>query len=95
MGRYSSAEAIIDNNYQPPLPHLHDFYLLAIEAIMKRAREGNDESERPRKVIRVPAVDRLSRLSDELLVRILSFSSVPTLLTCQRYFCLHAFTYNT
>jgi hypothetical protein len=50
---------------------------------MKRTREDADYSEQPAKVRRVPAIDRLSKLSDELLVRILSFVPIPTLLVCQ------------
>jgi hypothetical protein len=52
---------------------------------MKRAREEEGVEERPRKILRVPAIDRISNLSDELLVRILSFGTVSDLLTCQRY----------
>ncbi|KAF2688600.1 hypothetical protein K458DRAFT_384781 [Lentithecium fluviatile CBS 122367] len=50
---------------------------------MKRTREGDACSEQPGKVRRVEAKDRLSNLSDELLIRILSFAPVPTLLVCQ------------
>lgn len=49
---------------------------------MKRTRDGDDSSQRSAKARRVE--DRLSRLSDELLVRILSFGSIRTLLLCQR-----------
>jgi hypothetical protein len=49
---------------------------------MKRTRDEDDSSERPAKARRVE--DRLSRLSDELLVRILSFGAIRTLLVCQR-----------
>ncbi|KAJ4289723.1 hypothetical protein N0V90_011053 [Kalmusia sp. IMI 367209] len=51
---------------------------------MKRAREDDGWSEQPRKVRRIPATDRISNLSDEILVRILSFVPVPSLLLCQR-----------
>lgn len=51
---------------------------------MKRSREVDDEVEPPAKVRRVARVDRLSKLSDELLVRILSFLPVSSLLTSQR-----------
>ncbi|KAH7412166.1 F-box domain-containing protein [Phaeosphaeria sp. MPI-PUGE-AT-0046c] len=50
---------------------------------MKRAHEDCD-GERPTKVRRVVKVDRLSKLSDELLVRILSFVPTESLLLCQR-----------
>jgi len=52
---------------------------------MKRTREGDDHENHPAKVRRVSRVDTLSKLSDELLVRILSFIPVPSLLVCQRY----------
>ena len=51
---------------------------------MKRSRAVDDEVESPAKVRRVARVDRLSKLSDELLVRILSFLPVSSLLTSQR-----------
>ncbi|KAH7089931.1 F-box domain-containing protein [Paraphoma chrysanthemicola] len=51
---------------------------------MKRAREDCDGEQPPPKVRRVARKDRLSQLSDELLVRILSFVTVPQLLVCQR-----------
>jgi hypothetical protein len=53
--------------------------------IMKRAREEEDVDDRPAKVQRFSKLDRLSRLSEELLVRILTFIPVPSLLVCQRY----------
>lgn len=52
---------------------------------MKRAREDCDGELPPPKVRRVINFDRLSKLSDELLVRILSFVPVDSLLVCQRY----------
>jgi hypothetical protein len=54
---------------------------------MKRAREDCDgcDEEHPAKVRRVIKIDTLSKLSDELLVRILSFVPVDSLLVCQRY----------
>ncbi|KAF2711008.1 hypothetical protein K504DRAFT_475871 [Pleomassaria siparia CBS 279.74] len=51
---------------------------------MKRTRDEDDSSGRPAKLRRVPNEDRLSKLSDELLIRILSFGTVHTLLLCQR-----------
>lgn len=51
---------------------------------MKRVREDYDGETHPAKVRRVIKLDRLSKLSDELLVRILSFVPVDTLLVCQR-----------
>ncbi|KZM26716.1 uncharacterized protein EKO05_0008794 [Ascochyta rabiei] len=51
---------------------------------MKRSREVDDELEPVVKARRVAKVDRLSRLSDELLVRILSFLPVSSLLVSQR-----------
>jgi hypothetical protein len=52
---------------------------------MKRAREDCDGEEHPAKVRRLANTDQLSKLSDELLVRILSFVPVTSLLVCQRY----------
>ena len=60
-----------------PLSHIH-------LVTMKRAREDCD-GEPSTKVRRVIKLDRLSKLSDELLVRILSFVPVDSLLVCQRY----------
>ncbi|KAF2855287.1 hypothetical protein T440DRAFT_415558 [Plenodomus tracheiphilus IPT5] len=51
---------------------------------MKRSYEDEGHVEHPAKVRRLSRPDRLSRLSDELLVRILSFVPVPSLLVCQR-----------
>ncbi|KAL5118828.1 hypothetical protein ACEQ8H_003331 [Pleosporales sp. CAS-2024a] len=51
---------------------------------MKRAREDSDGQEPPKKVRRVIKSDRLSKLSDELLVHILSFVPVDALFVCQR-----------
>ncbi|EUC43857.1 hypothetical protein COCMIDRAFT_99698 [Bipolaris oryzae ATCC 44560] len=51
---------------------------------MKRAHDGDEENEPPAKVQRLLHPDRLSRLSEELLVRVLSFIPVPSLLVCQR-----------
>jgi len=59
------------------------FSLLSVT--MKRAREDCDGELAPPKVRRVINFDRLSKLSDELLVRILSFVPVNSLLVCQRY----------
>lgn len=52
---------------------------------MKRSREVDDGAEHPAKVRRIANIDRLSKLSDELLIRILSFLPVSGLLTSQRY----------
>ncbi|EUC38430.1 hypothetical protein COCCADRAFT_723 [Bipolaris zeicola 26-R-13] len=51
---------------------------------MKRAHDGDDDNEPPAKVQRLLHPDRLSKLSEELLVRVLSFIPVPSLLVCQR-----------
>ncbi|CAN9346268.1 unnamed protein product [Alternaria sp. RS040] len=51
---------------------------------MKRARDGEDDGEHTAKVQRLLNPDRLSKLSEELLVRVLSFVPVPSLLVCQR-----------
>jgi hypothetical protein len=51
---------------------------------MKRAREDENDGENPAKICRVTRIDTLSKLSDELLVRILSFVPVSSLLLCQR-----------
>ncbi|KAJ4369732.1 hypothetical protein N0V83_005495 [Neocucurbitaria cava] len=51
---------------------------------MKRTRGNADDFAHPAKVRRLAKADKLSSLSDELLVRILSFIPVPSLLTCQR-----------
>lgn len=68
--------------------NVHNLMLLSPQQrlyLMKRSREEDDDGEHASKVRRVSKVDRLSRLSDELLVRILSFVPVASLLTCQRY----------
>ncbi|KAF1835248.1 hypothetical protein BDW02DRAFT_548708 [Decorospora gaudefroyi] len=51
---------------------------------MKRAHEEAEDGAPPAKVQRFSKPDRLSKLSEELLVRILSFIPVPSLLVCQR-----------
>ena len=51
---------------------------------MKRSREEDDDDQHPAKARRVAKGDRLSMLSDELLIRILSFLPVSSLLTSQR-----------
>ncbi|KAF9732147.1 hypothetical protein PMIN02_000267 [Paraphaeosphaeria minitans] len=51
---------------------------------MKRAREDGDHNEPPAKVCRLSKVDRLSKLPNELLIRILTFVPLPSLLLCQR-----------
>jgi hypothetical protein len=52
---------------------------------MKRARDDGDHSDQPVKVRRVLNVDRLSKLPNELLIRILAFVPVPSLLLCERF----------
>ena len=54
---------------------------------MKRPNEDDELEDRPNKILRVLAQpqDRLSRLSDELLLRVLSFVPITTLNICQRY----------
>ena len=67
------------------LPHTcAAFFLNSVLPTMKRPREEETVEDRPEKRLRAPSVDRLSRLSDELLLRVLSFVPVPTLNTCQR-----------
>jgi hypothetical protein len=57
----------------------------------KRAREGEAESnDRSSKRMKPSATDRLSKLSDELILRVLSFLPVSQLVICQRYDCLFA-----
>lgn len=51
---------------------------------MKRAHDGDADEERLVKAPRLLHPDRLSKLSEELLVRVLSFVPVPSLLVCQR-----------
>jgi hypothetical protein len=58
---------------------------------MKRAREDCDGEYPAPKLRRVAKVDRLSRLSDELLLRVLYFVPVDSLLLCQRYCGLDIF----
>lgn len=53
------------------------------QSVMKRLREVEDDFEHPAKVRRIANIDRLSKLSDELLIRILSFLPVSSLLTSQ------------
>ena len=50
----------------------------------KRSYAGLQTDERPAKIARPDSVDRLSLLSDELLLRILSFVPISTLSLCQR-----------
>lgn len=52
---------------------------------MKRGRDEDDAGEHSAKIHRISKIDNLSKLSDELLVRVLSFVPVPALLICQRY----------
>jgi hypothetical protein len=68
--------------------HLYLPLFAILPLTMKRAREdcdGYEEEHPPTKVRRAIKIDRLSKLSDELLVRILSFVPVDALLVCQRY----------
>lgn len=53
----------------------------------KRHREDHATDERSVKRLRPSDPDRLSRLSDELLLRILSYLSVSDLVLCQRCAC--------
>ena len=53
----------------------------------KRPREGDVDDQRSTKQPRRENPDRLSLLSDELLLRTLSFLSVSDLVSCQR--CAH------
>ena len=53
----------------------------------KHAREDDLDDQRPRKQPCLENPDRLSLLSDELLLRTLSFLSVSDLVSCQR--CAH------
>lgn len=50
----------------------------------KRPHAGSQTDERPAKIARPDTVDHLSLLSDELLLRILSFVPISTLSLCQR-----------
>ncbi len=54
----------------------------------KRSREEDVEDHRSSKQPRLSNPDRLSLLSDELLLRTLSFLSVSDLVSCQR--CAHS-----
>ena len=53
----------------------------------KRSREDRDIDGRSTKRLRFSNPDRLSHLSDELLIRTLSYLSVSDLVRCQRYVC--------
>lgn len=67
--------------------------LLALEVLIdsaiemaKRAREVVDDiDESHSKRFKASVVDRLSRLSDELILRVLSCLPVAQLIVCQRY----------
>lgn len=81
-----------DEHHHPTNPHISlDSFKRRLRApsvdgvMSKRGHEDVPEDERPAKRTRPAHVDRISQLSDELLLRILSFVSVPTLTTCQRY----------
>ncbi|KAK5702167.1 hypothetical protein LTR17_022541 [Elasticomyces elasticus] len=52
--------------------------------MVKRAREFSDEGEESSKRIKPTDVDRLSRLSDELTLRVLSFLPTSKLVVCER-----------
>ncbi|KAK3631493.1 hypothetical protein LTR56_016857 [Elasticomyces elasticus] len=52
--------------------------------MVKRAREFSDEGEESSKRIKPTDVDRLSRLSDELTLRVLSFLPTSQLVVCER-----------
>ena len=51
----------------------------------KRSREDQEIDDRSPKRLRPSNPDRLSHLSDELLIRTLSCLSVSDLVRCQRY----------
>jgi hypothetical protein len=68
---------------------------IPLSCMMKRVREDYVGEPRPAKVRRVIKFDRLSKLSDELLVRILSCVPVDTLLVCQRYHFLCSLSHDT
>lgn len=51
----------------------------------KRSYENQELDDRPEKRLRPSNPDRLSLLSDELLLRTLSYLSVSDLVLCQRY----------
>jgi len=51
----------------------------------KRARNEGAVKEPDAKRLRASSIDRLSRLSDELILRILSYVPVSQLVVCQRY----------
>lgn len=54
--------------------------------MVKRARQEDDAAGSPAtKRVRPSSVDRLSRLSDELVLRVLSYLPVSQLVICQRY----------
>jgi hypothetical protein len=78
---------VIDTGTAPP--RLSTLGLHGAHAVvMKRAHEQGSVKEHPAKLRRIATSDRLSKLSDELFVRILSFLPVPSLLLCQRYIVL-------
>ena len=53
--------------------------------MVKRYRHEDSDSQPVRKRLRPDVPDRLSYLSDEVLLRTLSFLPVSDLLLCQRY----------
>lgn len=57
----------------------------------KRSRDNERTPSPAPKRLRATAdrTDRLSSLSDELLIQILSFLPIPSLITCQRYCSLY------
>ena len=54
-------------------------------AMLKRSRGNQEVDDHPVKRLRTCDPDRLSHLSDELLLRTLSYLSVSDLALCQRY----------
>jgi hypothetical protein len=55
----------------------------------KRVRDEDVLEDAPAsKRIRPSSVDRLSKLSDELILRVLSYLPVSQLVVCERYVCI-------
>lgn len=59
--------------------------------MVKRGTSVADEDERQTKRPRPNNPDRISALSHELILRVLSFLPVPDLIVCQRYGHLDVF----
>ena len=53
--------------------------------MVKRSRGSQEKDDRSAKRLCLSDPDRLSHLSDELLLRTLSYLSVSDLVLCQRY----------